>query len=80
MKRTLIGLLPVVVGMMVISGVVGGYMFWVDHFVVQPYLLVCRGDSESQVIARLGTPSRITGRPENVAWDSEASITVNRAY
>ena len=42
-----------------------------------PYDRVARGDTEAHVRALLGKPDRVTGPPENVAWNSESSIKAN---
>jgi hypothetical protein len=75
MKRTLIFLLGA--GIM-ISAVVAGYMLWVDQSLVHPFELISRGDSESQVLAHLGVPHRITGAPANVAWGADGTVIKNR--
>ncbi len=43
----------------------------------RPYDRVTRGDSEAHVRSLLGKPDRVTGPPENVAWDSDSSIQTN---
>jgi hypothetical protein len=37
-----------------------------------------KGDSEAQVLKLLGTPSKISGLPENVSWDSDATLHPNK--
>ena len=60
-----------------IPAIVAGYVFWVVHSIVIPYEHIARGDSESQILGRLGRPSRITGSPKFVAFDSDFTVTEN---
>ena len=41
------------------------------------YAQVRQGDSEGKVLALLGRPYQITGRPDNVAWDSDETVRTN---
>jgi hypothetical protein len=74
MNRTLILLLG---AGFVIPAVVTGYMLWVDHSLGDRFELIHRGDSESQVLARLGSPHRVTGAPVSVGWDTDGAATKN---
>ena len=56
---------------------VASYAVWYTYFVVHPYERVVHGASEGQVLASMGRPNRITGMPQNIAWDSDGSIRAN---
>jgi hypothetical protein len=75
-KRTII--VSVIVGLFVFVGF--GWLAWAswrDHVDAAAYSQIGRGDSQQHVIGLLGQPRRISGRPDNIAWDSEASIHAN---
>lgn len=54
-----------------------GYLLWHGHHLSKEYILIEKGDPESLVKQKLGTPDKISGAPEYVAWDSEDSIHAN---
>jgi len=54
-----------------------GYGFWLGHSRERGYERVMKSDSEQRVIALLGRPAKITGPPDNVAWD-ETNIHPNK--
>lgn len=58
--------------------VIACYIVWYTYFVVHPYEHVVRGVSETQVLASMGRPNRVTGVPQNVAWDGDDTIKVNQ--
>jgi hypothetical protein len=42
------------------------------------YAVVKRGDSETHVLELLGKPSKISGPPRNVPWDSDGTLRPNK--
>ena len=55
----------------------GVYAWQRDSADLSAYQRIARGDSAALVTSLLGRPRRISGAPENIAWDSEASIQPN---
>jgi hypothetical protein len=37
-----------------------------------------KGDSETQVLKSLGAPSKISGSPVNISWDSDETVHPNK--
>jgi len=53
------------------------HALWRGHVYAQAYAAVARGDSEARVLKLFGSPHRVSGRPESIAWGTEDSIAVN---
>ncbi len=53
------------------------HALWRGHAYARAFAAVAQRDSESRVLQLFGRPHHVTGRPENVAGDSEASIRPN---
>ena len=53
------------------------HAYWKGYTCARAYDRVRQGDSEAAVRTLLGSPYKITGRPENVVWDSDATIRPN---
>jgi hypothetical protein len=53
------------------------YVVWQNNKLAHAYNQIARGNSEAQTFKLLGKPYRVTGRPQNIAWDTDASIKTN---
>jgi len=56
------------------------YAMWRDNKLEHAYNQVTKGYSEIQVIKLLGRPYRVTGSPQNIAWDNDWSIKTNNGF
>jgi hypothetical protein len=74
-RRKVVGILT---GLLLLPVALGSVWGWSVYAYVRPYERVARGDSESQVLSLFGKPDRVTGPPENVAWDSDVSLHANQ--
>jgi hypothetical protein len=53
------------------------YAMWQNNKLAHVYKQIRRGNSEVQVLKLLGKPYRVTGRPQNIAWDNDSLIKTN---
>ena len=53
------------------------YAMWRNDKLEHAYSQVAKGDSEIQVLKLLGKPYCVTGKPQNIVWDSDWSIKTN---
>jgi hypothetical protein len=74
-RRKVVGILT---GLLLLPVALGSVWGWSVYAYVRPYERVARGDSESRVLSLFGKPDRVTGPPENVAWDSDLSLHANQ--
>jgi hypothetical protein len=62
----------------ILAALAVAYAWRRDSADLAAYQKIARGNSAARVTSLLGQPRRISGAPENIAWDSEASIRPNR--
>ena len=71
--------LVIAFNVLVICGIVWLALKWaVTERLENSYEKINKGDSEAQVLKSLGTPSKISGAPENVSWDTDATLHPNK--
>jgi hypothetical protein len=78
MKRTIKPLSAILV-VLFVCGVAWLTWKWiVTEKCRRSYAEVKRGDSEARVLDLLGKPSKVSGPPSNISWDSDATLHPNK--
>ena len=60
-----------------IPAVILGFGCAGDRLLEHRYDSIARGETEAQVLSVMGEPPKISGAPENVAWDLDATVRRN---